>query len=120
MLIASVIILVGIFILNIVVGMYYKFGVKHYWFFEMEHFLGGFFVAMLLYNFTHVWWKILLGLAAISFVWELAEYLLVKIKPLSKLFRREFHSKPEYKLGDTILDIFLNFTGALVFMLAMG
>lgn len=97
--------------------MYYGFGFRHYWFDETLHFLGGFFVAMFLSNFTNSWQMILLGLVGISFLWELAEYLLVKIKVLSKLFRKSFHTKPEYKPGDTVLDLCLNFAGALIFIL---
>ena len=115
MLAFSFLVLIFLFVFNII-SMYFGFGFRHYWFLETLHFLGGFFVAMFLSNFTHSWQMILLGLACISFVWELAEYLLVRIKYLSKLFRKEFHTKPEYKLGDTILDLFLNFAGALVFL----
>src|SRR3990167_1862362 len=48
MLIFSLFGLTGLFIINILFGMYYGFGTRHYWFFELEHFLGGFFVAMFL------------------------------------------------------------------------
>lgn len=116
MLILSLLILIFLFVFNII-SMYYGFGFRHYWFDETLHFLGGFFVAMFLSNFTNSWQMILLGLAGISFLWELTEYLLVKIKLLTKLFRKEFHTKPEYKLGDTVLDLFLNFVGAATFLL---
>lgn len=117
MLILSLSILIFIFVLNVVVGMYHGFGFRHYWFDETMHFLGGFFVAMFLSSFTHSWQIIFLGLAGISFLWELAEYLLVRIKALSKLYEKEFHTKPEYKFGDTMLDLFLNFIGAMIFIL---
>ncbi len=113
----SLLILIFILVLNVVVGMYYGFGFRHYWFYELLHFVGGFFVTMFLSNFTNFWQMILLGLVGVSFFWELGEYLLVKIRSLSKLFRKEFHTKPEYKSGDMVLDLFLNFAGALVFLM---
>lgn len=113
----SLLALFFLFFLSIVVGMYYGFGFRHYWFDETLHFLGGFFVAMFLSNFINSWQVIFLGLAVISFLWEFAEYLLVKISYLSKLFRKSFHTKPEWKLNDTLLDLFLNFSGAIVFIL---
>ena len=79
----SLLILIFIFVLNIAVGIYYGFGERHYWFYETLHFLGGFFVAMFFSNFTHSWQMIFLGLAGVSFLWELMEYLLVKIEPLA-------------------------------------
>lgn len=113
----SLLTLISIFVINLVFGMYYGFGKRHYWFYEMLHFLGGFFVTMFLYNFTDSWQMIFLVLAVISFIWELIEYLLVKIQFLSKFVSKKFHAKPEFKLGDTVLDLFLNFTGALIFYL---
>lgn len=107
MLTTSVLGLSGIFTLNILFGMYYGFGFRHYWFFELEHFFGGFFVAMFLMNFTDSVILIFAWLAIITFLWELTEYLIFKFRKSAKL-------NPGWK--DTILDIILNFSGAAVFI----
>ena len=113
--------LIGIFILNIVVGLFLGFGKRHYWFFELEHFLGGFFVAMFFANFTDSTRLILLGVAVVSAVWESAEYLVAKIPRVSEYLKMASHQRsvmPEWK--DTVLDIILNFAGAFVFFWVMG
>jgi hypothetical protein len=106
MFIFSVIALGGLFLVNILFGMKLGFGFRHYWFFELEHFLGGFFVAMFLSNFTDSAVLIFIGLAAVTFLWEFAEYLIAR-------FRKT--AAPGWK--DTMLDIFLNFLGATIFIL---
>lgn len=120
MIILSIVAIVSLFILNLIFGMYFGFGVRHYWFFEVLHFLVGFFIAMFLFEFTKSYQMIFLILAGISFVWELSEYLLFKVSTLSKLFKKTFNFKPEYKLDDTILDLTLNFAGATVFILYLS
>ena len=117
MLIFSVIALVFLFLVNILFGVKLKFGYKHYWFFEFEHFLGGFFVAMFLSNFTDLVALIFIGLAVITFLWELVEYLIARFRKSSNYIKRSFHIKnvsPAWK--DTTLDIILNFLGAAVFI----
>ena len=105
MLIFSLFGLTGLFIINILFGMYYGFGTRHYWFFELEHFLGGFFVAMFLSIFLNSIIAIFVGLTVITVIWETTEYLIA-----------QFNKKiiPSWK--DTLLDIFLNFIGATVFI----
>ena len=118
MLIFSIIALAGLFVLNLLFGMKFKFGYKHYWFFELEHFLGGFFVAMFLSNFTNSVISIFIGLAVVTFLWELAEYLISRFRKSASYLKRSFHIKnvnPKWK--DTTLDIFLNFLGAIIFIL---
>ena len=117
MFIFSIFGLIYIFIINILFGMYYGFGTRHYWFLETEHFLGGFFVAMFLYNFTGSIVLILIGLAIITFLWELSEYLIARFRKSANYIKREFHIKnvnPRWK--DTVLDIVLNFLGAAIFI----
>ena len=120
MLIGSIIALTGLFIINVVFGMHYGFGFKHYWFFETLHFLGGFFLAMFLANFTYSKILIFIGIAIVSFLWEFAEYLLGKIPKLSSGFKKPFDLKKNINLQpkwpDTFLDVILNFAGAAVFV----
>ncbi len=112
-----IIFLAVIFILDLTFGMFYGFGFRHYWFFELLHFLGGFFVAMFLSSFIISKLFVLLGVAAISGAWESMEYVIAKILRLSEYLKLTFRQKsvmPEWK--DTALDIVLNFAGALVFL----
>ncbi|MDO8743438.1 MAG: hypothetical protein Q7J30_02730 [Candidatus Azambacteria bacterium] len=120
MLLISVIGLLGLFALNLMLGIKYGFGFRHYWFFETLHFLGGFFMAMFLTNFTSSKILIFVSIAAASFLWEFAEYLLGKIPKLSTGFKKTFDLKKNVnirpKWQDTVLDIILNFAGAAVFV----
>jgi len=118
MLIISIITLIGLFLLNVLFGMKYGFGYRHYWFFELEHFVGGFFVAMFLSNFTNSVILIFSGLAVVTFLWELLEYLISRFWKSANYMRKTFKIKdvnPGWK--DTVLDIFLNFLGATIFIL---
>lgn len=60
------------------------------------------------------------GIAVASFLWETAEYLLGKIPKLSTGFKKTFDLNKNINLQpkwqDTIIDIILNFTGAVVFV----
>ena len=117
MLVISLITLVAIFVLDVVFGMYYKFGYRHYWFFEMLHFVAGLFMAMFLSNFFRSNATVLIGVGVVVFLWELAEYLIAKTPRTAKYIKKEFKRKnitPEWK--DTVLDIVLDFAGALVFI----
>lgn len=115
MLILSLTGLCFIFIFNFV--FWYIFGYKHYWFFELMHFLGGFFVAMLLYNFLHSAVAILAGVGAVTIIWEGLEVLVAKIRTTSKFIKKEFKQKDiTPKFGDTFLDVILNFIGAILFI----
>ena len=118
MFIFSIFGLAGLFIINIFFGMYYGFGIRHYWFFEAEHFLGGFFVAMFLSNFTSSVIFIFVSLAVITFLWELSEYLISRFRKSEKYMKKTFHLKSvATSRKDTILDIILNFSGAAVFII---
>lgn len=120
MLIGSIIVLVGLFVINIVFGMYYGFGFRHYWFFEILHFLGGFFMAMFLANFIDSKILIFIGIATVSFFWEITEYFIGKNPKLSYGFKKTFDLKRgtnlQPKWQDTFLDIILNFGGAIIFV----
>ena len=115
--IASATALLGIFVLNLTVGMYYGFGVRHYWFFQTLHFLGGFFVAMFFASiFSSVSW-ILIGLGVISILWESVEFLIASAPALSRYVKKRFRLKSvNYEWADALFDLALNFTGALVFL----
>ncbi len=113
----SILFLAAIFILNLIFGMRCGFGYRHYWFFELMHFLGGFFVAMLFASFFDSTPFILFGLAIISAIWESAELAVAKIPRISGYLKRISHQKsimPEWK--DTVFDIILNLGGGVLFL----
>lgn len=120
MLIISIIGLSSFFILNLMFGIKYGFGFKHYWFFETLHFLSGFFLAMFLANFTDSKILIFIGIVVVSFFWEMSEYLIGKIPNLSDGFKKTFDLKKSINLKpkwqDTVFDIILNFSGAAIFV----
>lgn len=117
MLLISILALGIIFAANLTIGMYYGFDVRHYWFFEMLHFLGGFFMAMFFSSFFQSVVLILAGLAAVTFLWELAEFLIAKIPAASEYVERKFRlNSVDFEWKDTVLDIFLNFSGAVLFI----
>lgn len=114
---ASATILLGIFILNLTVGIYYGFGVRHYWFFETLHFLGGFFVAMFFSSFFSSASWILIGLGIVSILWESAEFLMASVPALSRYVKKRFRLKSvDYEWMDGLFDLALNFTGAIMFL----
>lgn len=115
--IMSAITLLGIFILNLIVGMYYGFGVRHCWFSQILHFCGGFFVAMFFASiFSQVSW-ILISLGIVSILWESMEFLLAWIPTLSRYVKRRFRLKSvDYEWADALFDIVLNFSGAILFI----
>lgn len=117
MLITSIFGLIIIFTANIVFGMRYGFGFRHYWFFELLHFLGGFFVAMFLANFVNSYVLIFAGLIIVTILWESAEYAIYKFPLIFRYIKGKFPLvERKYEWKDTALDVFLNFLGAALFI----
>lgn len=117
MLILSLTVLVVLFLLNVVVGMKLGFGLHHYWFFESLHFFGGAAVAFFLTNIFSAKLQILVGVLAISVLWEFMEFMVDKIPFTSAYLKRKFHLKSTaITPGDTLLDLFLDMLGAAVFV----
>lgn len=113
-----------IFITNLV-GMY--FGFYEFWWFDMSlHFLGGFFVAMLMFHYlsdvsspTKIK-KYLIIVGAVSFigvVWEFAEYLASQtlIEPIYRYFEVRAYFIGD--LDDTINDLLMDIMGSFSFLL---
>ena len=115
--ITSLIALPSIFILDLVVGMYYGFGFRHYWFFQVEHVLGGFFVAMFFGSFTDSRAVILIGLAVVTFVWESLEYAAAHIQSWSDFMKRKLRlKKVEFSWADSVFDLVCNYVGAALLL----
>lgn len=117
MLIISLVALSSIFILNLIVGMYHGFGYRHYWFFQLEHVLGGFFVAMFFGSFTDSWAAVLIGLGIISIVWEATEYAVAKVPSLANYIKKKLRLKNlKYSWADTVFDLVCNYAGAILLL----
>ena len=82
------------------------------------HFTGGFLAAMFLFGLFGSRSFALLGLAVITLIWEMLEYLANAAAPRFGrwLDRRLGLAKTYYSGWDTVLDITLNFAGAAVFL----
>ena len=99
--------------LNIVLS--YK-GKKLYWLYESSHFVGGFLLAALLFNFMGKN-LVLLTTLIVSFVWEIYELIINRNRKIKRLFEDKFryHITPS-TFSDTILDILLNVLGAVFYL----
>lgn len=116
-LIISVVALSSIFILNIFFGMYYGFGFRHYWFFQVEHVLGGFFVALFFKSFIDSWTWVLIGLGIVSFIWESAEYIMARVPVLANYIKKQLRLKNlKYSWADGIFDLVCNYAGAILLL----
>lgn len=94
-----------------------KYGNKLYWFFELAHFLGGFFMAMFLSNFFSSQLFILLGVFMVGLLWELWELIVNKSNKLQQFLIKHFsYYIDKITWPDTLLDLFLDILGALVFI----
>ena len=115
--------LVIIFCINIP-SMYYGWYLQWSWFDVALHFLGGFFVAMLLWNFFQKYvgttklanLVIVCGLTAlVGIFWELAEY--TANQTLVEPFYRWFEIRAYFigDLRDTLFDLAMDISGGAVY-----
>lgn len=119
----------AIYILTIIlfsnlVGMY--FGMYSYWWFDMvHHFLGGFFVAMLMWHYLkdslpqNNLKKTLVIVSTVTFigvVWEFTEYIAGQtlIEPMYKYFQIKAYFIGN--LDDTINDLLMDILGATAWL----
>jgi hypothetical protein len=92
---------------------------KGYWFFEALHLLAGFFVAMFWSNFLNTNALVIMATLAVGILWEVWE-VIVDRQPKLKNILRKFHiTQGKITLQDTTLDLFLDFAGALIFVLLL-
>lgn len=122
----ALIFLIIIFISNLV-GMYYGMYVT-WWFDMLHHFLGGFFMAMLMVHYLGLRTKdlglsplktTLVVVGAVSFVgivWEFAEYLASQtlIEPIYNSFAIRAYFIGD--LDDTMNDLLMDVVGALAWL----
>lgn len=110
-----------VFFVNAYVGMYLNFGVRHYWFTELQHLFGGFFIAMFFYGFSDSKKCVLFFVLSVAVSWELMEYLVDVIPSFSNFVKQFFHLKSTaITAGDTLLDLILDIVGAALFFVVCG
>lgn len=83
-----------------------------YWFFELFHFLGGFFLAMFFSNFLDLGVWVLYAVIAAGIFWEILEFIVFLSSRLKTLLRQN-----QLTLRDTFLDLFLDAFGGAIFVL---
>lgn len=110
--------LLFLFLLNLY-GLYGEgFSRRHYWIPESEHLAGGFFVYMWFSCFTHQTKFILSGLVLVTLIWEGSEYAVAVIPAFNRTVQESLKITGwHYPWWDTILDIALNYLGAVIFIL---
>ena len=97
------------------VGCHYPYE-KVYWFFEAYHFFGGFLVASFLYNFFQSGTAIVIATFIAGFLWEMWELAIDKSRRLKNFLLKLGFKQAPVTLPDTLLDLFLDTAGALVFV----
>ena len=115
--------LVFIFLFNIYPGFFYDWFARFDYFDNILHFLGGFFVAMLIFSYYNTEFQknsqmfklfALVGMAAgIGVIWEFSEFIAnqVLVDPLYKYFG--IHGYFIGDLNDTISDLLNDILGAI-------
>ena len=122
--------LIALFVINLYTGLIKGWG-ENVWFNIAFHFLGGFFVAMLIYSFYHnefsklsqplLRFLIVAAMTiAVGAVWEFAEYVGNKTlaQPIYDAF--QYHIYFMGDLDDTIQDLSMDAIGAFAFLALLG
>jgi len=116
--------LILIFLVNIV-GFYYSWYLNYFWFDMTLHFLGGFFIAMLMANYLSEYFAnknnlknllIIVGVTVfIGVAWEFAEYIANQtlIEPVYKYFKIRAYFMGDF--DDTVNDLLMDILGATLF-----
>lgn len=119
-------ILAIMFLVNIP-SMYYGWYLRWGWFDTIQHFLGGFFVAMLMYYYLKEHLKegahiknilIIVGASIfIGVVWEFTEYVAnqILVEPIYRYFGVRGYFMGD--IDDTIKDLLMDTSGAILFYL---
>ncbi|OGN01564.1 MAG: hypothetical protein A3I26_00545 [Candidatus Yanofskybacteria bacterium RIFCSPLOWO2_02_FULL_43_10] len=111
--IIQLILLVALISINLVFS--YK-GKRLYLLYETSHFLGGFLLAVLLFNYLDKN-LVLLAILTISILWEIYEFIINKNKKIKKYLENKFrYFITPATFSDTFLDILLNILGALFYL----
>ena len=94
-----------------------KYGNKYGWFYEIAHFLGGFFVAMFLSKFLFENRSIIIFVILIGILWEVGELVVNKNRKIQQFLINKFNYYIDRETTSGImLDIFLDFLGVTAFI----
>lgn len=106
-----------IFIIN-VAGLYREgYIYQHYWISQTEHFVGGFFGAMLMNSLKFSRKFIFIGVFLGGIFWEISEYAVVFFPILQEILREVLLiSRFFVYWQDTCLDLFLNSLGTIFYI----
>lgn len=122
----AILALVALLAVNIYPGWIYKWYITQPFFDTTLHFLGGFFVTMLIYSFYQSDFKkssfffrtvSLLGITmGIGVIWEFMEYIANQslVEPFKNIFGIQTYFIGT--LDDTIEDLFMDLLGGLIFL----
>jgi|SRR3989338_1986062 len=89
---------------------------KAYWFFEFCHLTAGFLLAVFIFNFTANGLSILLGVFAVGILWEILEIAIDRFNRVKSFLLKFGIKQGPITLADTLLDLFLDIFGALIFL----
>ncbi len=74
-------------------------------------------MAMFFSSFLQSAGLVLVGLGIVTVLWETMEFLIASVPSFSRYIKKRFRLKSvDYKWLDTLFDLALNFTGAIVFL----
>ena len=106
----SIIVLV---LINIILSYNEK---KLYWLYELSHFVGGFILAVLFFNFLDKK-SVLFAVLIVGCFWEIYEQIINRNKTIKKFFENKFryYIIPSTLL-DTLLDLSLAVVGAMFYL----
>ena len=109
--------LFAIFCINLY-GLYGDgFAKKYYVVPETEHLIAAFFIAMWLSCFSRSVWFIIAGLLIVTGFWEGLEYYIATVPSASTAVQNSLKiTDTAVDNWDTVLDVSLNFIGALIFV----
>lgn len=89
----------------------------NYWFFELEHVICGFLLAMLFSSYFSSRILILLTISILGILWEYFEYAVSHISLISKYFKGFLPiDAASLTWPDIILDMILNLAGVFLFL----
>src|SRR3989344_1829857 len=94
-----------------------KYGAKFYGIFELEHFLGGFFIAMFLSNFLSDNINIIAFVILIGILWEIWELIVNKNRNIQQFLIDKFNYYIDREsIANIMGDLLLDFFGVVTFL----
>lgn len=114
-LIISIVALSALFLISTLISLKTEYKKSH-WLFEVAHLFAGFFVAMFFSGFIGSPVFILLATLATGGMWEIFELIRSRNQKLDTFLSKLNIKQGEITLPDTLLDLFLDLAGAILFI----